>query len=128
MDYLEKIRLLSIETTEFLEHKDLNEFSNDTLLRKAMILNLMLIGEYASNILRVDPAFVDNKPDFKLHQARGLRNIIAHEYDGTEIESLFNTAKYHVSELIPLTEKYIGILKMKIQPPDLADQEPDLEL
>lgn len=29
LDYLEKIRLLSIETTEFLEHKDLNEFSND---------------------------------------------------------------------------------------------------
>jgi uncharacterized protein with HEPN domain len=83
---------------------NLEAFLQDDKTIDAVIRNLEIIGEAASNI----PEAVQTKyPDLAWLEMRGMRNIIVHEYFGVSLHIIWHTI---VHDLDPLAEGLQKIL------------------
>lgn len=79
---------------------DFENFSEKWIEQDAMIRNFEIIGEAAKNI---SDNINQNFPEIEWHKLKGMRNLIAHEYFGIKIETIWNTA---VND-IPILKKQI---------------------
>ena len=75
------------------------DFLANDLLRQSVILNLLIIGEGAAQILKAHEEFALKYPDVQWSAIRGLRNIIAHNYFSIEVDIIWNTAHDYVGRL-----------------------------
>jgi uncharacterized protein with HEPN domain len=46
-------------------------------------------------------------PDFPEKEARGMRNVLVHDYDGVNLERLWETATQDIPLLRKAVEKYL---------------------
>ena len=46
-------------------------------------------------------------PDFPAKEARGMRNVLVHDYDGVNVERLWDTATQDIPLLRKAVEKYL---------------------
>lgn len=84
---LEAIRLARAYT----EGMDKPSFLDDKRTQQAVILNLLTLGEAASHIARLYPAFCDNHLQLPWKQMRGMRNRMAHGYFDINLEIVWET-------------------------------------
>lgn len=84
---LEAIRLARTYT----EGMDKQAFLEDKRTQQAVILNLLTLGEAASHIARLYPAFADKHPQLPWKQMRGMRNRMAHGYFDINLEIVWET-------------------------------------
>jgi uncharacterized protein with HEPN domain len=49
-------------------------------------------------------------PDFPAKEARGMRNILVHDYDGVNIQRVWDTAVEDIPVLRAAAEKYLRTL------------------
>lgn len=75
---------------------DLAAFEADERTFDAVVRNLEVIGEAARNLPN---AVVDAMPDVPLHQIRGMRNVLAHEYFGVNRPIVWETVARRLPEL-----------------------------
>lgn len=61
---------------------------------------LSIIGEAAAALLRKCPDFCAAHPEIPLHQARSLRNVIVHDYDGIDWLAVWETVEGALPNLI----------------------------
>jgi uncharacterized protein with HEPN domain len=94
--HLEDILSAAEAITEFLSRNDFDSFAADRLVRSAVAHQLMIIGEAAG---RLSPATRERYPDVPWTDVRGLRNIVVHNYFGTDSEEIWRTAKNDVPVL-----------------------------
>jgi len=94
--YLNDI-LETIERNEdYVKGRTLEEFSKNTLVIDAVVRNLEIIGEATKHI----PTEVKKEhPLIKWKEMAGMRDKLAHEYFGVNIEILWKTAKNRLPEL-----------------------------
>jgi len=92
---LEAIRLARTYT----EGMDKQDFLDDKRTQQAVILNLLTLGEAASHIARLYPAFCDNHPQLPWKQMRGMRNRMAHGYFDINLEIVWETISNNLPEL-----------------------------
>ena len=78
-----------------------------------MILNLILIGEEATKLLRDDEGFADQHAQVPWRGMRGMRNRIAHGYFEINLETVWETVQTALPKLI---EQLPGI-RYSIKPP-----------
>lgn len=68
---------------------------------------LTIIGEAATALLKRYPDFCAAHPEIPLREARGMRNILVHDYGGIDWDTVWNTAKVALPQLVaaiaPLT-------------------------
>ncbi|MBQ9578327.1 MAG: DUF86 domain-containing protein [Ottowia sp.] len=75
------------------------DFLENDLLHQSVILNLLIIGEGAAQILNNHGEFAQKYQDVQWRAIRGLRNIIAHNYFSVEVDIIWNTAQKYVKDL-----------------------------
>lgn len=98
--YLEDILEAVKRIEKYIKGTTLQTLKKDTLIVDGVVRNLEIIGEAAKNI----PAQVKEKyPEIEWKKISGLRDILAHEYFGVDLEVLWDI----VENKLPVLKKQI---------------------
>lgn len=65
---------------------------------------LSIIGEAAATLLRKYPDFCQAHPQILLHHARGMRNVLIHDYGAIDWTVVWDTAQSELPALIAALE------------------------
>ncbi len=68
----------------------LKRFKADTLVQDAVVRNLEVIGEATGKLPK---RYKDMSPEIEWRSISGMRNILAHEYFGVDIEIVWQVTK-----------------------------------
>ena len=61
---------------------------------------LTIIGEASAVLLKKHAEFCEQHPEIPLRYARGMRNVIVHEYDGVDWEAVWDTVQEGIPQLV----------------------------
>lgn len=75
-------------------------FLLDKRTQQAVILNLILIGEEATKLLRDDEVFTQQHAEVPWRSMKGMRNRIAHGYFEIDLEMVWETIQSALPRLI----------------------------
>jgi uncharacterized protein with HEPN domain len=76
------------------------DFLQDKRTQQAVILNLILIGEEATKLLKDDEVFADQHSQVPWRSMKGMRNRIAHGYFEINLETVWETIQSALPSLI----------------------------
>ncbi len=93
LERIERIELYVLKTNK-------EEFLENNMLQDALILNLEVLGEISK---RFSEQYKTDVPQIPWHKIQGMRNKLAHEYDGISLETIWITA----TEFIPILKPII---------------------
>ena len=94
---LDKIKIYAIQTIEFICDIDFQTFSNDIKTIAACVHNLSQIGELVG---RLDEDFIESNPKIPWRKIRGMRNRIVHDYEGIQLNIVWDVLVEFLPELI----------------------------
>src|SRR5260221_5256006 len=105
----EKLRLNHIAQAAMLIADYVNgvskeAFVSDTLRQDALIRRSQIIGEAVRHLSH---ELLRDMPEFPAKEARGMRNVLVHDYDGVNVERLWDTATQDIPLLRKAVEKYL---------------------
>ncbi len=103
---LKKIIAHIDHTLEYSRGLDFDAFMKNRMLQEACVFNILQIGELARNGL--DDAFTAAHPQIPWRQMYGLRNRIAHDYEGIRMQIVWETI---TQDFEPLEAALSEILK-----------------
>jgi uncharacterized protein with HEPN domain len=85
-----------------LEAESLESFLNPASMtvQDAVAGRFTIIGEASAALLRKHPEFCGQHPEVPLRQARGMRNLLVHDYDGVDWEWVWAASKESIPQLI----------------------------
>ena len=69
-------------------------------VQDAVARRFTIIGEAAAALLKKHPEFCAEHQEIPLRQARGMRNVLVHDYDGLDWELVWDTAKEELPRLM----------------------------
>jgi uncharacterized protein with HEPN domain len=106
--YLSDI-LEAIERIEnYVKGKTFEQFANDNLVVDAVVRNFEIIGEATKHL----PAEIKQEnPSIKWKDMAGMRDKLAHEYFGVDIEILWKTSINRLPALKPLIKELLKEIK-----------------
>ena len=100
--YLKHI-LEAIETIEsYIAEADYESFAGNRMMVDAVIRELAIIGEAASNITA---DFQRSHPEMPFRRMRTMRNFLIHEYFGVNTRTVWDTCKDDLPTLKPVVEQ-----------------------
>lgn len=97
-----------------------DEFLLNRMMQQAVLMNLVIIGEAATQIRDEHPEFVDANPNPALpwHQMIGMRNRVAHVYFDVDLDVVWVAVKDH----LPALERYLAGLPELSGTPSKPDE------
>jgi uncharacterized protein with HEPN domain len=104
----EKLRLSHIveaaeRIAEYLHDISKECFLRDVLRQDAVIRRIQIIGKAVRHL---SPALLSTMPDFPAKEAKGMRNVLVHDYEGVNVERIWETAINDIPVLRQSVEKY----------------------
>lgn len=113
---LQILKLLSYINTSakriliMLEKETLEAFlsSSSMTIQDAVARRFTIIGEASAALLKKHPEFCKEHPEIPLRQARGMRNVLVHDYGGTDWQIVWETAKRELPALIAAIEPLLS--------------------
>jgi uncharacterized protein with HEPN domain len=75
-------------------------FLADTRTQQAVVMNLIIIGEAATQILQDNPGFAAQHPQVPWHAMKGMRNRMAHGYFETNFDVVWATVQSALPALL----------------------------
>jgi uncharacterized protein with HEPN domain len=96
-----------IETTP----ESWEEFDTNKLVRSHVLRHIQIIGEAA---WRLSASLKDQHPEVPWKQIAGMRHVLVHDYFEVNWARVYQTARDHVSPLLPQIGSILGSL-----PPDV---------
>jgi len=75
------------------------EFLADRKTQQAVILNIVIIGEAATQLVDENPAFADQHSNIPWKQMRGMRNRMAHGYFEIDLDVVWDTVQLSLPDL-----------------------------
>ena len=106
-DYLDHIAEAITRATGYVQSlRGIEEFEKYQLVQDAVVRNIGIIGEAASNINRVAPDFIRAHQELPWVQMRRIRNTI-HQYFAIDISVLWTT----VTNVVPRLKEQINGLQ-----------------
>ena len=99
-DYLEHMLEAARQACSYVEGLSRQDFFDDKRTQQAVILNLILIGEEATKLLRDNEAFADQHAQVPWRGMKGMRNRIAHGYFEINLETVWETIQTALPKLI----------------------------
>lgn len=84
----------------YIEGMDKEDFLEDTRTQQAVILNLIIIGEAATKLLKDYGEFLDQHPEVPWRSMKGMRNRIAHGYFDINLAVVWETVKTALPQLL----------------------------
>lgn len=100
LDILEASKL----AVSYLENKSKNDFLNDFQCQDAAIRRLEIIGEAARRISDETQA---DFPHLPWREMIGMRNMMIHEYDDIDLNTVFKTVQNDLPSLIKALEEIL---------------------
>jgi len=105
-DYLEHMLDAIRLARSYVEGLSKEDFLADRKTQQAVILNIVVIGEAATQLANECPAFVDQTPELPWKQMRGMRNRMAHGYFEINMDIVWDT----VQDAFPDLERKIAAI------------------
>jgi uncharacterized protein with HEPN domain len=106
-DYLEHIAQAIQRAAEYVERFDsLSAFQQSQLEQDAVIRNIEIIGEAATQIQRQAPEFVTAHPELPWLDMRDMRNRMIHAYFDVNLSIVWSTVK----DDLPRLKQQIDVL------------------
>lgn len=99
-DYLDHMLEAAQLACGYVEGLDKDEFIADKRTQQAVILNLVIIGEAATKLLKDYGQFLDRHPDVPWRSMKGMRNRIAHGYFEINLEVVWETVQTALPQLL----------------------------
>ena len=94
---IEKINKYANQTLIFVRGMTLEKFSSDEKTVSACVFNLSQIGELVG---KLSEEFVDKHSEIPWRKIKGLRNRIVHDYDGIQLNIIWDVIKNFLPKLI----------------------------
>lgn len=99
-DYLDHMLEAALQACTYVEGLSREDFEVDKKTQQAVILNLILVGEEATKLLKDDEAFADLHPQIPWRSMKGMRNRIAHGYFEINLDTVWETIQTALPDLI----------------------------
>ena len=96
--YLLDILLAAEQAQSFVAGCPDDVLMENALIRAGVFYSLAVIGEAANRILKVDP--VPELPNLPWHKMAGLRNVIIHEYEGVNLDRVWEVVHHELPVVI----------------------------
>lgn len=90
-DYLSHIQQAIDRIQRYTDDMVEVSFLQNELVQDAVIRNIEIIGEAASNIMKCDPEFTKNHDDIPWLVVYTMRNRVSHGYFKVDLEIVWNT-------------------------------------
>ena len=100
--YLSHMLEASKQACAYVDGLSKAEFLEDKKTQQAVVLNLILVGEEATKLLKDHEAFANLHPDLPLRNMKGMRNRIAHGYFEINLDTVWETVRTALPQLIAL--------------------------
>ncbi|SIQ20064.1 Uncharacterized conserved protein, contains HEPN domain [Rhizobium sp. RU35A] len=100
LDSLDQMRELALEVDGFLEGITADRFRRDRLTQRAVGMNLVLLGETVSEILKRFPDFAADHPDIAWRELLDLRHHIVAEFATIDPGALWTAATRTIPQLL----------------------------
>ena len=94
--YIQDILDSIIKLEEYINPIDKQDFYKNSQIQDAVIRRLEIIGEAVKNI---DQEIKDRYPEIPWKQIAGMRDVLAHEYFGVNLERTWKTLKENIPDL-----------------------------
>jgi uncharacterized protein with HEPN domain len=101
---LKKIKIYAEQIIQFRDGMDFVEFSRDAKTIAACVLNLSQIGELVRHL---DNEFMNANAHIPWRKIRGMGNRIAHDYEGIQLNQVWDVIVDFLPELIENIDKLI---------------------
>jgi uncharacterized protein with HEPN domain len=92
-DYLDHMIEAAEQVAGYLEGMGKQDFLDDKRTQQAVILNLVIIGEAATKLLKDHEDFLDLHPDVPWRSMKGMRNRIAHGSFAIDLDVVWETTQ-----------------------------------
>jgi len=99
-DYLDHIIEAARQACAYIDGLGKETFLADKRTQQAVILNLLIIGEAATKLLRDHEPFLAMYPDLPWRSMKGMRNRIAHGYFDINLNVVWDTVQTALPELL----------------------------
>lgn len=99
---VEKLAAYSEKVIGYCEGLDHEQFAADTKLVEACVFNLSQMGELAN---RVDESFAQEHSDIPWRLLYGLRNRIVHDYEGVNLQLIWEIIQDDLPQLLASLRK-----------------------
>jgi len=99
-DYLDHMIEAGKLACAYVEGIGKDEFLADKRTQQAVILNIVIIGEAATSLLREHESFSARHPQVPWRNMKGMRNRIAHGYFDINLDVVWETVQSALPELI----------------------------
>lgn len=92
-DYLDHMLEAAWQACSYVEDLSKDDFLTDKRTQQAVILNIVIIGEAATKLLREHGDFLERHPDVPWRSMKGMRNRIAHGYFDINLDVVWDTVQ-----------------------------------
>jgi len=99
-EYLDHMLEAGRLSRSYIEGLGYEEFLADKRTQQAVIMNLVIIGEAATRLLKDHPDFLDAHPEVPWKSMKGMRNRIAHGYFEIDLGVVWETVQSALPELL----------------------------
>lgn len=99
-----RMRKAIARINEHLQGQSREDFLNNPMLCDAVLMQLTVVGE---EVRRIDPDLLAKYP-YPWHQVRAQRNVIAHDYFGIRLPSIWDNVQQNLPPLDELLERIIN--------------------
>ncbi|HSI58690.1 MAG TPA: DUF86 domain-containing protein [Ideonella sp.] len=99
-DYLEHILEAAQQAVQYVEALAKDEFLADRRTQQAVVLNLVIVGEAATQLIKDHQAFLDRFPEIPWASMKGMRNRLAHGYFDINLDVVWDTVQTALPPLI----------------------------
>jgi uncharacterized protein with HEPN domain len=99
-DYLDHMIDAARQVCGYIEGMSRDDFHDDKRTQQAVILNIVILGEAATKLLKDYEPFLDRHPDVPWRSMKGMRNRIAHGYFDINLDVVWDTAQTALPELL----------------------------
>lgn len=108
-DYLDHMLEAVGLACSYIEGMTKEDFLDDKRTQQAVVLNLIVVGEVATKILKEHEDFANQNTGVPWASIKGMRNRIAHGYYDINLETVWETVQ---AALPKLQEQLIEIRKV----------------
>ena len=99
---VEKLTAYTEKILGYCAGLDYAQFTADTMLVEACVFNLSQMGELAN---RVEDSFAQQHPDIPWRLLYGLRNRIVHDYEGVNLQLIWEIIEDELPRLLETLRK-----------------------
>lgn len=100
LDYIQHMREAAQQACLYVEGMALDEFVQDKRTQQAVVLNLVVLGEAATRLLKDHASFLADYPGVPWTSMKGMRNRLAHGYFDIDLAVVWETLQVDLPSLL----------------------------